>query len=184
MAKIPDKIKQIAMTHAPLINAVVMASQNKSLLPNLEQELQKAQANGWVDLVDRIRRILAGNRKQKLLIGLDEEDAAIILSILVGIQNPAELPKIQNSNQADFAPQSLAKLLHSAQQNDAQSLMLLKNMIQQMILSPGSMSQLGRILELLLDGVEDVSSIRDKMDEDGKKLVDGLIDEYMKLKLH
>ena len=114
MSKIPDKVKQIAIVHAQLINAVVMACQNSALMEHLEPELKKAELNGWTELVKRIRKILKGNRKTNLLIGLDEEDAAIILSILIGIQNPAELPRQNKQEQSTLAPQALAKLIDSS----------------------------------------------------------------------
>ncbi len=117
MAKIPDKIIQIAMVHAPLITSVVKATQNKQYLHLLEPELQKAEKNGWIDLVDRIRKILNGKRNKKLLAGLDEEDAAIVFSILVGIQSPDALKKIQPVVQGKFAPAALAEMIKAARKD-------------------------------------------------------------------
>jgi len=182
MATIPDKVKQIALVHAQLINAVVMTCHNPLMMVNLEPELKKAELNGWTDLIKRIRKILKGERNTSLLIGLDEEDAAIILSILVGLQNPSELPQASQIEQSTFAPQTLAKLIDSALNGDIQSKTLLSHMRSQMLLTPGDMGNLAKVLDLLLQGIFDVTDVSRNMDADGKKLVEGILDELGKLR--
>jgi len=177
MAKLPEKVKQIAMVHAQLINSVVMACQNKQLLNFLEPELIKAEQNGWIELVKRIRKILAGNRKTKLLIGLDEEDAGIILAILVGIQNPQQLPKLNQVNKGQFAPEAIAKLIKAYQANDIQAKQLLDNMLVQMKSSEGDMKNMALIIEKLCQNNLDIDLIKKKMSEQGRQLVDDLFDQ-------
>jgi len=177
MAKLPEKVKQIAIVHAQLINSVVMACQNKQLLNLLEPELIKAEQNGWIELVKRIRRILDGNRKTKLLIGLDEEDAGIILAILVGLQNPAELPKLNQVNKGQFAPDAIAKLIKAYQAADSQAIQLLDHMLIQMKNSDGDMQSMAFIIEKLTQHDLDIDAIKQQMSEQGRKLVDDLLDK-------
>jgi len=177
MAKLPEKIKQIALVHAQLINSVVMACQNKELLNFLEPELIKAEQNGWIELVKRIRKILNGNRKSKLLIGLDEEDAGIILAILVGLQNPSELPKLNQVNKAQYAPDAISKLIKAYQANDAQAKQLLDQMLTQMKSTDGDMQSMAIIIEKLSQKDMDIDLIKREMSEQGRKLVDDLLEQ-------
>ena len=72
----PEKAEQILQTHASLVLAVVQTIHNPELKPQLDMVLQQSAQNGWQDLVNVINKILAGNRDQALLNGLDEEDVA------------------------------------------------------------------------------------------------------------
>jgi hypothetical protein len=177
MAKLPEKVKQIAIVHAQLINSVVMACQNNQLIRLLEPELIKAEQNGWTELIKRIRKILNGNRKSKLLIGLDEEDAGIILSILVGIQNPNELPKLNQIDKGIFAPDAISKLIKACQINDVQAKELLNNMLVQMKSTDGDMNIMACIIEKLSRNDMDIDKLKIKMTEQGTKLVDDLLDK-------
>ncbi|MFK5985720.1 MAG: hypothetical protein QM479_09860 [Pseudomonadota bacterium] len=175
MAKLPEKVKQIALVHAQLINSVVATCQNKELLHLLEPELYKAEANGWTELIKRIRKILQGNRKSKLLIGLDEEDAAIILAILVGLQNPKELPKLNQVDKAQFAPESLSKLIKAYQAKEIQAIQLLDQMLIQMKQTEGDMQKMALIIDKLCKNDQNINSIKIKMTEQGRKLVDDIL---------
>jgi len=175
MAKLPDKIKQISVVHSHLINSVVAACQNSKYLDFLEIELKKAEANGWIELIKRIRKILNGSRKTNLLIGLDEEDAAIVLSILVGLQNPKELPKLNQVDKSQFAPESLSKLLIAYKNKDSQAIELLNQMITQMKQSDGDMKMMGKVIEKLSKNDLNIDNIKKEMSEQGKKLVDDLL---------
>lgn len=177
MAKLPEKVKQIAIVHAQLINSVVMACQNKQLLNFLEPELIKAEQNGWIELVKQIRKILNGNRNTKLLIGLDEEDAGIILAILVGIQNPQALPKLNQVNKGQFAPDAISKLIKAYQANDIQAKQLLDDMIVQMKNTEGDMKIMALIIEKLSLDNMDIDLDKRKMSEQGRKLVDDLLQQ-------
>ena len=177
MAKLPEKVKQIAIVHAQLINSVVMACQNHQLIRLLEPELIKAEQNGWTELIKRIRKILNGNRKSKLLIGLDEEDAGIILSILVGIQNPNELPKLNQIDKGKFAPDAISKLIKACQINDVQAKELLNNMLVQMKSTDGDMNIMAFIIEKLSRNDMDIDELKIKMTEQGTKIVNDLLDK-------
>ncbi len=177
MAELPEKIKQIALVHAQLINSVVMVCQNKQLINLLEPELIKAEQNGWIELVKRIRKILKGKRKSNLLIGLDEEDAAIILAILVGIQNPDELPKLNQVEKGKYAPEAISKLINACQNNDIQAIQLLNSMLEQMKSTDGDMNSMAFIIEKFSKNNMDIDELIAKMTEQGKKLVEELLNK-------
>ncbi len=181
MAKLPEKTRQIAQVHAQLINSVVMTCHNKSLLPQLEPALLAAQNNGWTELVKRIQTILAGSRDSSILIGLDKEDAAIILAILVGLQDPSQLPKAVEKNEAAFAAPGLAAMIHAAANGDVQALSLLGSMAQKMSQTPGSMQQFATMLKPLIDGERELGKLTINMDEQAKQLMEGLLSELAKL---
>lgn len=181
MAKLPEKTRQIAKVHAQLINSVVMACHNKSIAPQLEPVLQSSAQNGWVDLVTRIRKILAGSRNSKLLIGLDEEDAAIILAILVGLQDSGQLPKAADKEDSKFAAPGLAKMIDAASKGDVTALSALSEMAEQMVAATGDMRYLGAMIQPMINGERDLKRISKNMDEQGVKLVEGLLEELEQL---
>lgn len=181
MAKLPEKTRQIAQVHAQLINSVVMACQNKALLPQLEPVLQSSAQNGWVGLVARIRKILAGSRDTNLLIGLDEEDAGITLAILVGLQDPTQLPKMDTPAEAEFAAPGLAQMIAAASKGDAGALSVLGDMAEQMVAANGDLRALGGMIGTMVNGERDLKILTKNMDEKGIKLIEGLLEELAKL---
>ncbi len=181
MAKLPEKTKQIAQVHAQLINTVVMGCHNKEILPQLELVLKSSEQNGWLALVARIRKILAGSRNSKLLIGLDEEDAAIILAILVGLQDSTQLPKIEDSTHSEFAAPGLANMIDAASKGDVKALSVLGDMAEQMVSTSGDIRHLGGMIRPLINGERDLKILTINMDEKGVKLVEDLLEELAKL---
>ena len=63
MPSLPEKNEQIVQAHAGLIHRVVMACQNRSIVPDLEDILKQAADNGWTELVAALRNLLAGGFK-------------------------------------------------------------------------------------------------------------------------
>ncbi len=183
MAKLPEKTKQIAQVHAQLINSVVMACHNKAITPQLEPALQAANQNGWIELVKRIRKIIAGSRNSQLLIGLDEEDAAIILAILVSLQDATQLPKPANSKDSKFAAPGLAKMIDAASKGDIKALSALSTMAEQMLASTGDMRYFGAIIQPMIKGERDLNALTKNMAEEGVKLVEDLLKELEILNL-
>lgn len=181
MAKLPEKTKQIAQVHAQLIHAVVMACHNKDLLAPLEPILQASANNGWIDLVNRIRKILKGSRSTQLLVNLDEEDAAIILSILVCLENPAELPQPINLEDTQYAVPGLAAMIDNASKGDVEALNILSSMAEQMVAAPGTIRKLGGIIRPLINGERDLKILTRNMDEDGTRFVESLLEELASL---
>ena len=181
MAKLPEKTKQIAQVHAQLINSVVMACHNKAIVPQLEPALQSANQNGWLELVKRIRKILTGSRNSKLLIGLDEEDAAIILAILVGLQDATQLPKAADKKEAKFAAPGIAKMIYAAGNGDVSALSALGGMAEQMVATTGDMRYLGAMIQPMIKGERDLKFLSKNMAEEGVKLVEDLLKELEEL---
>jgi len=183
MAKLPEKTRQIAQVHAQLINSVVMACHNSALLPQLEPVLKSAEDNGWIDLMARIRKILAGSRSTNLLLGLDEEDAAITLAILVGLQDATQLPKAVEASDSGFAAPGLAAMINAAAKGDVKALSILGDMAEQMVAAPGNMRYMGAIIRPLINGERDLKKLTKNMDEQGVQLVESLLAELDKLNL-
>lgn len=173
MAKLPEKIIQIASVHAPLIQTVVSACQNAQYLPLLEPELKKAEENGWVDLVKRIRKILQGQRKPNLLKGLDEEDAAIILAILVCVQNPDELKKLTRvtQQQGQYAPQALAGMIQAVWQNPVNKTLYVDAMLAQMQGVDQDIRYLARAIDKLCKKDFDLRDIESRAPEKIVRLI-------------
>jgi len=183
MAKLPEKTKQIAQVHAQLINSVVMACQNQSLMAPLEPALIAAEKNGWITLVAKIRKILAGSRNTKILVGLDDEDAAIVLAILVGLQDPTQLPKPLQKTETKFAAPGLAAMINAAAKGDVQALSNIAGMVEQMTAIQGSMRNIGRVIKPLIDGERDLKKLSKKMDEQAIQLLQEILQELEKLNL-
>lgn len=177
------KKKQIAQTHANLIILVVQATQNKHYLPQLKPVLDATEKNGWVDLAKIIKKIITGQRSLSLLRNLDEEDSAIIEAILLGIQNPATLPKRIKSADPNVAGSSIAQIIQQAASGNAQALSMLGNMTQQMSKAGGDMTQLAGIMKSLVDGERNPDILCKNMTAKGEALVLSILKE-LKQQLH
>ena len=69
--------------HEDFIQCVMIALQDSSQLPQLEEQLQSRSANGWGDLVAAIRRILAGERDEdEVCLDLGYRSALIVEEVL------------------------------------------------------------------------------------------------------
>lgn len=184
MRTFPEHEQQIRQVHAQLIHQVVSACQNPEARAELEPVLQHANANGWQQLVTVIRKILAGERSEALLSGLDEEDGVIVRAILDGLMNPATLPDRQAEADASLAAPGLATIIHAASRGDAKALQILAGMAEQMTRVGGDMARLGGIMRKLLNGERDADALCKGMDTSGRQLVVNLIDELNKLAQH
>lgn len=182
MTTLPDQEEQIRQSHAVLIHQVVHACQNETAKQQLKPMLEMASQQNWHELVDAINKIVAGQRGEDLLNKLDDEDTVIIKSILLGLQNPASLPDIQQQADPTMAAPGLASMINAAQRGDAQALQAASMMADQMTATHGDMRQLGGIMKRLIDGERDAESLTKKMSANGKQLVLQLLDELNKLK--
>ena len=185
MSKLPDKEQQILLVHASLINLVVQALNNPQLRPQLNEVLKTSAENGWQNLVLRIYKIMEGNRSDKLLVDLDEEDAVIIKAILNGIQDPSTLPD-PSTSQANpgMAAPGIAHMLNQASSGNTQALTLLSHMAEQMSQAGGDMALLAAIIKKLLDGERNPEILCKGMGPQGESLVNAILEELAKLQLH
>lgn len=184
MRSFPEQEQQIRQVHAQLIHQVVAACQNPDARSELEAVLRHANDNGWQLLVAVIRKIIAGDRSEALVNGLDQEDSVIVRSILAGLQNPATLPDPQEEADASLAAPGLASIIHAASRGDTNALQILASMAEQMTQVGGPMAQLGGIMRRLLNGERDVDALSKGMDTNGRQLVTNLVEELNKLSEH
>ena len=184
---LPPKQQQIIQMHASLIVLVVQVSENptNNNKPQLEHVLKVSADNGWVDLVRRIKKIIAGNRSNQLLNNLDEEDAVIIRAILQGLQDSSTLPDPdRDSGEATMAAPSIAQIIFQASTGTPHALTMISTMAQQMTQAGGDMARLGGIMKRLLDGERDPEILCKGMDDAGIKLTQAILDELAKLQAH
>ena len=180
----PEKAEQILQTHASLVLAVVQTIHNPELKPQLDMVLQQSAQNGWQDLVNVINKILAGNRDQALLNGLDEEDAVIADSILRGLQDPVTLPKSEQTGDASKAAPMFAQLINEARRGDHNALSMLGNMAEQMSTAGGDMASFSAIIKDMIDGERDVDKLCTRMGAQGESLITQILSELAKLDTH
>ena len=184
MPTLPEKSEQIVNAHAGLIHRVVIACQNRAMVPDLEDILKQATDNGWTDLVTAIRKILAGQREVGAFRYLDEEDFTIVDSILRGIQNPASLPDLSQGFDANMAAPGLASLIHAARGGSLEALQLIADMASQMLQAGGDMARLAGIIRPLVTGERDADKLCQGMGDQGQQLVLGILRELAKLEAH
>ncbi len=180
----PEKKQQILQTHASLVLAVVQTIHNPELKPHLEQVLLQSAQNGWQDLVTVINKIVAGSRDQSLLNALDEEDAVIVDSILLGLQDPATLPKVEQSGDATKAAPMLAQLINDARHGDHNALAMLGSMAEQMSRAGDDMANLGAVLKNMIDGERSVDKLCSRMGVQGESLIIQILNELARLDVH
>ena len=180
----PDKKDQILQTHASLVQAVVQTIHNMDLRPHLDQVLQQSAQNGWKDLVNVINKIVAGNRDQSLVNGLDDEDAVIIDGILRGLQDPSTLPTVEQSGDASQAAPMFAKLINEARRGDHNALSMLGTMAEQMSKAGGDMASFSAVIKNMIDGERDVDKLCTRMGPQGESLITQILSDLAKLDTH
>lgn len=179
-----EKTTNIIQTHASLILAVVQTIHNSEFKPQLDQVLQQSAQNGWKDLVNVINKIVAGNRDQAMINGLDEEDAVIVDSILRGLQDPETLPKSEQSGDATKAAPMLAKLINEARRGDHNALSMLGTMAESMSNAGGDMANLSAVMKDMIDGERSVDKLCTRMGVQGESLITQILSELAKLDSH
>ncbi len=180
----PEKDQQILQSHTGLIHRVVIACQNRSLVPDLENVLDTAVANGWTDLVRAIREVLKGRRDTALLRPLDEEDQVIVAAILRGLQDPTTLPDLSAKPDPALAAPALAAMVHAVRRGDAQAMQVLAAMAETMLRSGGDMARLSGIMHPLISGEREPEKLTRGMSAQGEALVLALLEELAKLEAH
>ena len=180
----PEKAAQILQTHASLVLAVVQTIHNPEYKPQLDQVLQQSAQNGWQDLVNVINKIVAGNRDQSLVNGLDDEDAVIVDSILRGLQDPQTLPSSEQTGDATKSAPLLARLINEARRGDHNALAMLGSMAEQMSQAGGDMANLGAVIKDMIDGERNIDKLCSRMGVQGESLITQIVTELGKLDSH
>lgn len=184
MPPLPDRHQQIITMHAPFIRQLVECSQDPARQGDVETLLRTAADNGWVALVQVLRKILAGRRDATLLRGLDEEDSVIAEAVLRGLQNPASLPAPDTRADAAMAAPGLASMIQAAANGNAQALKIISDMADQMRKAGGSMARLAGAIRPLINGERDPHRLTKGMDGKAEQLVLSILDELGKSSLH
>ena len=184
MMPIPDQQQQIIQTHAAFICQVVEFSQNPDRARELETILKTAADNGWERLVGAVRQILGGRREISLLKGLDQEDQVIAEAILRGLQDPATLPDPSKKPDPALAAPGLAHMIHAAATGNAQALVLIGNMAEQMNKAGGNMARVAGVIRPMINGERDPNRLCKDMDPQTEQLVLGILQELGQLDIH
>jgi hypothetical protein len=180
----PSKQQQIITAHAAFICQVVQFSQNAEHKPALESLLKSARDSGWSDLERAIRLILKGQRDMSAIKGLDEEDHIIAETIMRGLQDPATLPNPDEKPGPAMAAPGLAHMIHSAATGNAQALVILGNMAEQMSRAGGDMARVAAVIRPILNGERNTDKLSSGLTSSGEQLVLGILEELEKLELH
>lgn len=184
MAQLPEKDQQIVQAHAGLIHRVVLACHDRGQVPDLEDVLEQAEGNGWGELVAAVRRILDGRRDPGVLQDLDEEDRVVAEAILRGLQDPSTLPDPEAGADPAMAAPGIASIVHAAAHGQTEALQWAAQMADQMQQAGGEMAQLAAIIRPLINGERDPGTLTRDMGEEGRKLVDGILQELARLEQH
>jgi hypothetical protein len=184
LAELPDAVEQVRQMHAPFIHAVVGAILDRSRLPELMRALTDAEQMGWSKLAHAVRLVVDGRRDNGVKFGLDEEDRVIIETVLLGVENPASLPPLEQKTDPRAAAPGLAGMIDAAARGDAQALAVLANMAEQMVRAGGDMARLGGIMRRLVNGERDADLLMKGMGPLGRQLLLDILSELGKAGVH
>lgn len=181
---LPDKTRQIIMTHAAFIRQFVECASDADRKQDAEALLNTAETAGWKALVGVLRQILKGRRDGQLQAGLDEEDRTIVEAILIGLQDPSTLPDPGRGADPAAAAPGLAQMIRAAATGNAQALALISNMAEQMHKVGGDMAQLAGRIRPLINGERNPERLCAGMSTRGEQLMLDILDQLGKLEMH
>jgi len=184
VAELPDAVEQVRRMHAPFIHAVVGALRDRSRLPELIETLAAAEQQGWARMAGALRQIIAGKRDASVKLGLDEEDRIIVEAVLLGLENPASLPALEQKTDGRAAAPGLASMISAAGHGDAKALAVLADMAEQMLRAGGDMARLGGMMRRLVNGERDADVLMKGMGSLGRQLLLDILSELGKVGLH
>jgi hypothetical protein len=181
---LPDKRQQILTAHAAFICQVVEFSQNRDRQAEFEQLMQTAEQHGWSSLVAAIREIAKGRRDEAVYLGLDDEDKVIAEAILRGLQDPSTLPNPNQQPSASMAAPGLAHMIHAAATGDAQALVIVGHMAEQMQKAGGDMALVAGRIRQLMDGERNPDKLCKGASPRAEGLITDILAELGKLASH
>lgn len=184
MFALADRHKQMLAVHGPFIRQVVEASQTPGREAELENLLATAEQSGWSLLVAALRRILAGQRDNGVLHGLDEEDRVIAEAVMRGLQEPTSLPPISNRPDPTMAAPGLAGMIRAAASGDVRALQLVSEMAQQMSKAGGDMARLAAAIRPLINGERNPDKLGKGMKTQGEQLLLNILAELGQSDVH
>jgi hypothetical protein len=184
MPDFPDRHEQIRLSHAEFIREAARTCGNAERRQEFDALLVSAEQAGWGELAGALRRIAAGERGPDVFRGLDEEDQIIADAILRGMQDPSTLPDPAKRQDPTLAAPGLAHMIHAAATGNAQALMLIGNMAEQMSNVGGPMARLAGVIRPMINGERDPERLCKGMDGQGERLVLEILAELAKLEAH
>jgi len=179
-----DKRQQILATHAAFICQVVEFAGTADRKPELDTLLRTAKEGGWQNLVTALEKMIKGPRDPILLRGLDEEDQVIAEAVLRGLQDPSTLPDPNQKPDPAMAAPGLAHMIHEAATGNAQALILIGNMADQMQQVGGDMGKLAGRIRPMINGERNPEMLCKGMSAQGEQLVLSILHELGKLGVH
>ncbi len=180
----PDKRQQILAAHAGFICQVVEFAANTDRRAELDNLFRTARENGWQRLVSALEEIVGGQRDPNRLRGLDEEDQIIAEAVLRGLQDPATLPDPSQPPDPAMAAPGLAHMIRAAATGNAQALVLVGDMADQMQKVGGDMGKLAGRIRPLINGERDPEKLCKGMSAQGEQLMLAILNELGKLGMH
>ncbi|MCF7992755.1 MAG: hypothetical protein K9M02_20115 [Thiohalocapsa sp.] len=184
MPEFPDRHEQIRLVHAEFIRQMVETARNPERRRDFEALLSEAEKHGWHALAGALRRVASGDSGPQIFKGLDEEDQILADSVLRGLQDPSTLPDPNARQDPTLAAPGLAHMIHAAATGNAQALMLIGNMAEQMNTVGGPMARLAGVIRPMINGERDPSRLCKGMDSQGEQLVLNILSELGKLERH
>jgi hypothetical protein len=184
MSEIPDRHEQIRRAHAQFICQVVETCANPERRQDFEILMTTAEQSGWMALAGAVRRIAAGERGPSIFAGLDEEDQVIAESILHGLQDPLSLPDPNAKADPTLAAPGLAHMIRAAGRGNAQALVIVGNMAEQMTKVGGAMGRLASVIRPMINGERDPDKLCKRMDAQTRELVLDILRELGRLDEH
>ena len=181
---LPDKRQQLLTAHAAFICQVVEFSQNRDRQSEFEELLRSAEQHGWQHLVQAIREIAKGRRDEAVYLGLDDEDRVIAEAILQGLQDPSTLPDPNQQADAGLAAPGLAGMIHAAATGNAQALVILGHMAEQMQKAGGDMAMVAGRIRQLINGERDPDVLCKGASVRAEQLLADILSELGKLASH
>lgn len=184
MAELPDAVEQVRRMHAPFIHMVVGALRDRSRIPELMQTLAEAETQGWTRLAAALRQVADGKRDEVVKLGLDQEDRVIVESVLMGLDNPATLPALEQKPDGRAAAPGLAAMIDASARGDVKALAVLAEMAEQMVKAGGDMARLGGLMRRLVNGERDADALMKGMGPLGRQLLLDILSELGKSAVH
>jgi len=181
MPEFPDRHEQIRLAHAEFIRQAAETCRIRDRQDEFNALLANAEQNGWRDLVRTLRRIAAGQHGPEVFAGLDEEDQIIADAVLRGLQDPATLPDPRRREDPTLAAPGLAHMIHAAATGNAQALMLIGNMAEQMSSVGGPMARLAAVIRPLINGERDPDRLGKGMASREQQLLADILEELRRL---
>lgn len=181
MANPANQREAVLQEHSSLIHLVIMTVAAPENLPQLGQQLELAEANGWTSLVQAVRTIVSGERDIDTFPDLDEEDRIIIESILAGISDPATLPGLVSTVDPDAAGPGIARMIHDIGTGSSGAQQIFDQMIQQLTQAEPELASVAERLNRIVAGERDMGQLGEGLSDIGVVLIRSVLDELMPL---